>query len=776
MSVFQCQPIRLISLALAATTVVHAANQFTCVANVAVTPTMRAEGFTEATGDIILTCSGGTPTPAGMPIPLGTVSVTLNTPITSTIMGPNGASDALLLIDEPNTASNPAPFVVVLAGQTVNFVGGPNPLAQGNTFQGTQTSENTVTWVGVPILSPETTGASRIYRITNIRANALALGAGATVGANVAGNLGSLPGLTVGVVQKSLSFGVPLTATVSNATPQNLNLAPGSQPVNPFALNFGQEIPNAFKIQYGPPTDQATPASFIFDTTEGWLTAPGGFGQAASGTKLSATFTVPGPGSTVYVSNTNVTSSSAGGLITLDGVAHSALGTPGSPAYTALPTVNGVATGVWTVQQPILPSALQAFGITGYVSFTAAATPGTILVAGGYDQIGPTQEPNIPSGLTGFFLPGNLPPSTSSSIYLNPNLQKVGVVTITGPSALPGISLSTPSSGLNFSGNAQPANVVVTGLDSMGNPLTGITALSASPATWLKISTPPTPASAPATVTVSVDPTGLAPGPYSADITFVADGQTASLPVTLTVPPAGSPIITPAGVTSAGDYVGGVISPGEIIDIFGTNIGPSTPQGLQIGSNGTVSNDIAGVQVWFDGKAAPLIYASKGQVAAVVPFAVTGITWMQIMVNGEPSPTLLMPVAQAIPALLTSDSSGFGQAAALNQDGSINNASNPAKAGNVIVLFGTGFGPTTPVVPDGSIYSAPLPKLSLPITATIGGQPATVQYAGPAPGLVAGVMQVNVVIPPGAGTGAVPVQLWVGGAYATQANVTVSLK
>ena len=765
--------INLLSLSVAVMPVLHAANQFTCTSNVAVTPTLRAEGFTEQTGDIVLSCTGGTPTATGFSIPLGTVTLTLNTPITSRITGPNGASDALLLIDEPNTASNSAPFVVVSAGQTVNFVGGPNPLAQGNTFQGRQTSVNTVTWVGIPILPPATAGASRIYRITNVRANAVAHGAGTTVAGNVAGSLGGFSGLNVGDVKTSLSFSVPLTATVSNVTAQNLNLAPGSQPLNPFALSFGQESPNAFKIQYGPPTDQSTPGSTVFETTEGGLVVPGGYGQAASGTKLSATFTLPGIGSTVYVSNTNVTSGSAGGLITLDGVPATELGTPGKPAYTALPTVNGVATAVWTVQQPILSTAPQVFGLTGYVSFNSGAAPGTILVQGGYNQIGTTQEPNIPSGLTGFFLPGNLPPSMSLSTYLNPAWQQFGLTTITGSGTQAGISLPSAPSTLSFFGNAQPANIVVTGLDSMGNPLTGITALSASPATWLKISTSPTPA--PATVTISVDPTGLAAGAYTDSVTFVGGSQAASLPITLTVPPAGSPLITPAGVTSAGDYVGGVVSPGENIDIFGTNIGPSTPQSFQLTSAGNFPNTIANTQVLFDGVAAPLIYVSSGQVDAVVPFAVTGTTQMQVMVDGKPSQVLLMPVAQAIPSLLTSNSSGFGQAAALNQDLSINLPSNPEAAGNVIVLYGSGFGPTHPVALDGTIYFAPLPELNYSVTANVGDLPASVQYAGPAPGLVAGVMQFNVVIPSGVGTGAVPIVLTVNQAT-TQANTTVSLK
>jgi len=134
-----------------------------------------------------------------------------------------------------------------------------------------------------------------------------------------------------------------------------------------------------------------------------------------------------------------------------------------------------------------------------------------------------------------------------------------------------------------------------------------------------------------------------------------------------------------------------------------------------------------------------------------------------------------LPVAAVAPALFTQDSSGKGQAAASNQDGTVNGAAHPAKVGSYISLWLTGAGLTNPAGVDGQPGAAPLPKPVAPIAVTIGGQPATVQYAGQAPGAVAGVVQINAQITSGTQPGnAVPVVVQVG-SVSTQAGVTVAV-
>ena len=123
------------------------------------------------------------------------------------------------------------------------------------------------------------------------------------------------------------------------------------------------------------------------------------------------------------------------------------------------------------------------------------------------------------------------------------------------------------------------------------------------------------------------------------------------------------------------------------------------------------------------------------------------------------------------PGVFTVDGSGRGQASALNQDGSPNRAGNATAAGQVITLFVTGAGQTTPPGVDGKLGADPLPRPVAPVTVMIGGAAAEVQYAAGAPGVIAGVMQVNAVVPDKS-FGAVPVVVSVGG-VASQSGVTI---
>src|SRR5262249_9000411 len=120
--------------------------------------------------------------------------------------------------------------------------------------------------------------------------------------------------------------------------------------------------------------------------------------------------------------------------------------------------------------------------------------------------------------------------------------------------------------------------------------------------------------------------------------------------------------------------------------------------------------------------------------------------------------------APATPGMCTSSASGAGQAAAVNADGSVNDPNHPAKAGDLISLYATGAGQTNPASQDGARNSTtpPFPLPVLPVSATVGGKSVTPQYAGAAPGLVAGVIQVNLQIPAGLTPGAVQAVLQVG--------------
>jgi uncharacterized protein (TIGR03437 family) len=128
-----------------------------------------------------------------------------------------------------------------------------------------------------------------------------------------------------------------------------------------------------------------------------------------------------------------------------------------------------------------------------------------------------------------------------------------------------------------------------------------------------------------------------------------------------------------------------------------------------------------------------------------------------------------------LPGIFTANASGKGQSAALNQDGSVNSASNAAARGSVITLFVTGEGATNPQSLDGRLAVAPYTAPAQPVGVTIGGSQATVQYAGGAPGEVAGMIQVNAVIPADIPAGTASVMVSVGGTPAAT-GVTIEVK
>jgi uncharacterized protein (TIGR03437 family) len=234
---------------------------------------------------------------------------------------------------------------------------------------------------------------------------------------------------------------------------------------------------------------------------------------------------------------------------------------------------------------------------------------------------------------------------------------------------------------------------------------------------------------------------------------------------------------TQGSLVSSGSFLPGAIAPGEIVVLSGLSLGPAQGAQFQANSAGFVGTQLSGVSVTFNGIFAPILYASAGQITAIVPYGVSGSN-VQVVAAYQSLITLSTSVALApsAPALLTADASGHGQAAAVNASGQANNASHPAPIGSVITLYGTGEGQTSPAGMDGKLGSAPLPQPVLPVTVTIGGQTATVQYAGGENGTVAGVLRMDVQIPGGIQTGgAVPVVFQVGG-VSSPSGVTIAVQ
>jgi uncharacterized protein (TIGR03437 family) len=279
-----------------------------------------------------------------------------------------------------------------------------------------------------------------------------------------------------------------------------------------------------------------------------------------------------------------------------------------------------------------------------------------------------------------------------------------------------------------------------------------------------------------------ISPSGFytAPALYS-PVTVTVTAQSLAAPTAMAT--AGLTIQSPPvslaapTVTNAASFLSGAVAPGEVVTLFGSGMGPATGAAAQLDALGNLANSLAGTQVVFDGIAAPLVYVSDKQVSAIVPYEVAKqtTTGMLVLANGGASATLTLSVAATAPGLFTADSSGAGPAAAINQDNTLNGASNPAAVGSVVALFGTGEGQTSPAGTDGLIANSTYPAPLGAVSATVGGLPAQIQYAGAAPQLTAGVLQVNVTIPAGVAPGANEIVVTVGG-VSSRAGVTIAVQ
>jgi uncharacterized protein (TIGR03437 family) len=216
-------------------------------------------------------------------------------------------------------------------------------------------------------------------------------------------------------------------------------------------------------------------------------------------------------------------------------------------------------------------------------------------------------------------------------------------------------------------------------------------------------------------------------------------------------------------VGNAASYRPGYLAPGMIASIFGVGL----------------ANEPTQTRVTFDGTLeAPVILATPRQINFVVPYATASKNSWEMFVRYQSLLTFRgqVNVGPASPGIFALDASGKGGGAILNQDTTVNSPQNPAAKGSIIVLYATGGGQTNPPGRDGRIANAPnLPVPVLPVKVRIGGVESQVQYAGAAPGFIAGAMQINVRLPATAPSGNVPVILDIGG-WPSQEGLTVAIQ
>jgi hypothetical protein len=317
---------------------------FTCVANAGVPPIVRSEGVTELVGDLILNCTGGTPTPLGAAIPLSNIQIFLNTNVTSRLMNSANLSEALLTIDEPYPTSQPpvpssaqsvfnAPTtqlacqangtscgitgVGVVAGTGPVGASGPYNGTPGhyNIFQGFQNGVNSVAWLGVPIDSPGTNISpqsivslnTRVIRITNVRANACLLGVSSTliptqivmyISVNGSQQVTiNNPQQTVAFIQPGLVIGAKTAnyAQCNNLNTPFLNSTASGVTGGPVYITATEGFASSFKVRsydqiLHPGNSDATPSlqnvpGFAYNTESGFVSSAAGLtvGGTASG-------------------------------------------------------------------------------------------------------------------------------------------------------------------------------------------------------------------------------------------------------------------------------------------------------------------------------------------------------------------------------------------------------------------------------------------------------------------------------------------------------------
>jgi uncharacterized protein (TIGR03437 family) len=284
---------------------------------------------------------------------------------------------------------------------------------------------------------------------------------------------------------------------------------------------------------------------------------------------------------------------------------------------------------------------------------------------------------------------------------------------------------------------------------------------------------------APATLSVSVNPANLAAGSYTGSLQISATGASgspASIALTLVVQgtqPAG----TITSVSNAASYQPSIAS-ATWVSIFGTNLSTSTETwGSSDFVNGLLPTTLDGVSVTLNGIPAYVEYISPTQINVLAPDdATTGAVQVQVTAAGQKSNSFTAQKQQFAPAFFTFDNGKY--VAAEHSDYSYVGATTlfagatPAKPGEVVLLYGTGFGPTDPATPTGQQVTTAVPLPASSVTVTIGGAAAAVQFAGLT---ASGLYQFNVMVPSSLPSGDAAVVATIGGVQ-TQTGLSITVQ
>ncbi len=458
--------------------------------------------------------------------------------------------------------------------------------------------------------------------------------------------------------------------------------------------------------------------------------------------------------------------------VTLTVYASTAVSTPTTLTFTQ--AAGGAAPDSQSVQIAGVPSGTTIGAIATVLSgtgwLTAMASGNTVTVTANGSQL----AQGTYSGVVTVIVPG----AGASPLYIP--------VTLDVTASTSAISLSATTASFNVLAGAMstPVSQSVQVTSSTAGTSVPFTASFVPSTGGNFLTVMPSSGNTPATLTLSVNAavsSTLSAGTYTGDVQVSSGtGAIQSVKVTLVVSATGTPVVL--AITSGASLQSGAVSPGEIITIFGNGIGPASPSiGTPFNpSGGTVATTLANVTVTFNNVPAPLIFVAPGQINAIVPYEVAGLTSVPVVVdnNGTSSTAFTAPVTAVTPAMFSLADNGSGQGAILNSDASINGSGNPAAPGSIISIYATGEGVITPAGTTGCISGGtlPLPTPVAPVSVTIGGQPASsIEYAGEAPDSVCGLLQINATLPSSLAAGAQPVVLTIGSSSSANQSVTVAV-
>ena len=559
--------------------------------------------------------------------------------------------------------------------------------------------------------------------------------------------------------------------TVTFATnPISFQLVNVSLTVDAGSQNWTTSGPLLFNYKYGDPAplpqtlsiSYTSPAIFIAT-----VTAP----ESSPWLKLDNNNTGITPANIeVAVDPTGLQAGTYTGSITL--------ATPGILGSYSVP-VTLVITGAPALT--VSPSTLLFDGTAGgaqltkTVSISSSPSTGysaTVAVGSAWLSISPLTG-TTPQTLTVTVSPASLAPGTyrGSIIFSSPGansgMQLVGVTLVVTGS----VTLSASPTQLQFTssptGGDPPAQSI-----SVSSNLTASVGAASTPG-WLMVT--PVSANTPATFSVSVVTAGLAAGIYNGTVTVSSPGagQTITIPVTLTVggaKPAIREVSNGAGLLK--DF-----APGSTMFIYGTGLGPPSLVVASLSGTRQLPQILSGVQVFMNNIAAPIVSVSATQLQVMVPFEIAGQGRidLQVVYQGVRSDATTLPLYDNAPILFTADGSGRGRGAVVNQNGAINAPGSGAPRGTVVQIYGAGGGLFERDVLSGSVVDA-TGRFRAAVSVFIAGTQADVLYAGPAPGQIAGIFQMNAFVPmeivPGA---ALPVTVRVGSGF-SQPGVTITVE